>query len=74
MGLVPQRWIANIASDPCTETRLRTPESVASSSRLRLGSAASQGRLRVSPATWATAYAYPLGPQPTMTAVAMSER
>ena len=30
---VPQRWIANIASDPCTDTRLRTPESVASSSR-----------------------------------------
>ena len=28
----PQRWIANIASDPCTETRLRTPLSPASSS------------------------------------------
>ena len=30
---VPQRRIANIASEPCTDTRLRTPESVASSSR-----------------------------------------
>ena len=29
----PQRWIANIASEPCTETRLRTPLSPASSSR-----------------------------------------
>ena len=29
----PQRQIANIASDPCTETRLRIPESPASSSR-----------------------------------------
>ena len=28
----PQRQIANIASDPCTETRLRIPESPASSS------------------------------------------
>ena len=28
----PQRWIANIASEPCTETRLRTPLSPASSS------------------------------------------
>ena len=28
----PQRQIANIASEPCTETRLRTPESPASSS------------------------------------------
>ena len=30
---VPQRWRANIASDPCTDTRLRSPESTASSSR-----------------------------------------
>ena len=30
---LPQRQIANMASDPCTETRLRTPESPASSSR-----------------------------------------
>jgi hypothetical protein len=29
----PQRQIANIASEPCTETALRTPESPASSSR-----------------------------------------
>ena len=29
----PQRQIANIASDPCTETALRIPESPASSSR-----------------------------------------
>ena len=28
----PKRWMANIASDPCTETRQRTPESAASSS------------------------------------------
>ena len=28
----PQRQIANIASDPCTETTLRIPESPASSS------------------------------------------
>ena len=28
----PQRWIAYIASEPWTETRLRTPESPASSS------------------------------------------
>jgi hypothetical protein len=28
----PQRWIAYIASDPWTETRLRTPLSPASSS------------------------------------------
>src|SRR5689334_23393811 len=28
----PQRWIAYIASDPCTDTRLRTPLSPASSS------------------------------------------
>ena len=28
----PQRQIANIASDPCTETSERTPESPASSS------------------------------------------
>ncbi len=28
----PQRQIANIASDPCTDTRLRIPESPASSS------------------------------------------
>ena len=30
---VPQRQIAYIASDPCTETALRTPASPASSSR-----------------------------------------
>ena len=30
---LPQRWMANIASDPCTDTRLRRPESAASSSR-----------------------------------------
>ena len=30
---LPQRQIANMASDPWTETRLRTPESPASSSR-----------------------------------------
>ena len=30
---LPQRQIANMASDPCTDTRLRTPESPASSSR-----------------------------------------
>ena len=30
---VPQRWIANIASEPCTDTKLRSPESTASSSR-----------------------------------------
>ena len=29
----PHRQIANIASDPCTDTRLRMPESPASSSR-----------------------------------------
>ena len=29
----PQRWIANIASDPWTDTRLRSPLSPASSSR-----------------------------------------
>ncbi len=29
----PNRWIAYIASEPCTETRERTPESAASSSR-----------------------------------------
>jgi hypothetical protein len=29
----PQRWMAYIAREPCTETRLRTPESPASSSR-----------------------------------------
>ena len=29
----PQRWIAYIASDPCTLTKLRSPESTASSSR-----------------------------------------
>ena len=29
---VPQRQIANIASEPCTDTRLRTPASPASSS------------------------------------------
>jgi len=29
---VPYRWIANIASDPCTDTRLRNPLSTASSS------------------------------------------
>ena len=29
----PQRQIANIASEPCTDTALRTPESPASSSR-----------------------------------------
>ena len=28
----PQRWIAYIASEPCTDTRLRTPLSPASSS------------------------------------------
>ena len=30
---LPQRWIANIASEPCTETKDRIPESEASSSR-----------------------------------------
>ena len=30
---LPQRWIANIASDPCTLTKERMPESLASSSR-----------------------------------------
>ena len=30
---LPQRWIANIASEPCTDTKLRSPESTASSSR-----------------------------------------
>src|SRR5207342_1343479 len=30
---LPQRWIANIASEPCTLTKLRSPESTASSSR-----------------------------------------
>ena len=30
---LPQWWIANIASDPCTDTKLRSPESTASSSR-----------------------------------------
>src|SRR5689334_10245352 len=30
---VPHRWIANIASDPCTDTKDRRPESTASSSR-----------------------------------------
>ena len=30
---LPQRWIANIASDPCTEQNERSPESPASSSR-----------------------------------------
>jgi hypothetical protein len=30
---VPNLQIANMASDPCTETMLRTPESPASSSR-----------------------------------------
>ena len=29
----PQRWIANIASEPCTLTNERSPESTASSSR-----------------------------------------
>ena len=29
----PKRWIANIASEPCTETKLRRPLSPASSSR-----------------------------------------
>ncbi len=29
----PQRWIANIASEPCTEAKLRNPESPASNSR-----------------------------------------
>ena len=29
----PQWWMENIASEPCTETRLRMPESTASSSR-----------------------------------------
>ena len=29
----PQRWIANIASEPCTEQNERRPESPASSSR-----------------------------------------
>jgi len=29
---LPNRWIANIASEPCTDTRLRIPESAASSS------------------------------------------
>ena len=29
----PYAWIGNIASDPCTETKLRRPESPASSSR-----------------------------------------
>ena len=30
---VPHRWSANIASEPCTLTKLRSPESTASSSR-----------------------------------------
>ncbi len=30
---LPHRWIAYIASDPCTLTKLRMPESTASSSR-----------------------------------------
>ena len=30
---LPQRWIANIASEPCTEQNDRSPESPASSSR-----------------------------------------
>jgi hypothetical protein len=30
---LPNRWIANIASDPCTDTSDRTPESTASNSR-----------------------------------------
>ena len=30
---LPQRWMANIASDPCTEQNERSPESPASSSR-----------------------------------------
>ena len=30
---LPHRWIAYIASDPCTLTKLRSPESTASSSR-----------------------------------------
>ena len=30
---VPHRWIAYIASEPCTDTKLRSPESTASSSR-----------------------------------------
>ena len=30
---VPHRQIANIASEPCTDTKLRTPESPASSSK-----------------------------------------
>jgi hypothetical protein len=29
----PNAWIANIASEPCTETKLRSPLSPASSSR-----------------------------------------
>ena len=29
---LPQRWMANIASEPCTDTRLRSPLSTASSS------------------------------------------
>ena len=29
---LPQRWIEPIASDPCTETKVRMPESPASSS------------------------------------------
>src|SRR5699024_9991869 len=29
----PKRWMANIASDPCTDTSERRPESTASSSR-----------------------------------------
>ena len=30
---LPHRWIAYIASEPCTDTKLRSPESTASSSR-----------------------------------------
>ncbi len=30
---LPKRWSANMANEPCTETRLRMPESAASSSR-----------------------------------------
>ena len=30
---LPQRWRAYIASEPCTDTKLRSPESTASSSR-----------------------------------------
>ena len=29
----PKAWMGNMASDPCTDTKLRTPESPASSSR-----------------------------------------